>query len=73
MGLLNKDTQPVVEHAVQSNMKFQSMKGGLQAQVNDLETKRFLLDDENMAVKALKDYLTVVAKEAERKNFENRI
>lgn len=73
MGLLNKDTQPVVEHAVQSNLKFQSMKGGLQAQVTDLQTKNFLLDDENSAVKALKDYLGSVARDSERRNYEHRI
>lgn len=73
MGLLNKDQQPVVEHAVQSNMKFQSMKGNLQGIVNDLHTKNFMLEDENLAVKAEKDYLTGISKDTERKNFENRI
>lgn len=43
MGLLNKDQQPVVDHAVQSNTKFQSMKGNLQGIVNDLHTKNFML------------------------------
>lgn len=49
------------------------MRGNLQTTVHDLQTKNFLLEDENLAVKAKKDYLSSVAKEAERKNFENRI
>lgn len=58
---------------MQSNMKFQSMKGNLQGIVNDLHTKNFMLEDENLAVKAEKDYLTGISKDTERKNFENRI
>lgn len=35
MGLLNKDQNPVVTHAISSNDKFSEMKNKLQKMVND--------------------------------------
>ena len=35
MGLLNKDQNPVVSHALSSNDKFSEMKNRLQKMVND--------------------------------------
>jgi hypothetical protein len=32
-----------------------------------------MLEDENLAVKAQKEYLASIAKDTEKKNFENRI
>lgn len=57
MGLLNRDQQPLVNHAVESNVKFQSMKGNLQGMVNEMLTLNLLLENENTAVNAQKDYL----------------
>lgn len=57
MGLLNKDTNPVVTHAITSNDKFTEMKNKLDSMVNNTEAQLLRLDDENFAVKAQKDYL----------------
>lgn len=73
MGLLNKDQQPLVNHAVESNQKFQSMKGNLQAMVSDLLMQNLLLENENTAVNAKKDYLQEELKREEEKNFNHRI
>lgn len=73
MGLLNRDQQPLVNHAVESNVKFQSMKGNLQGMVNEMLTLNLLLENENTAVNAQKDYLQEELKREEEKNFGHRI
>jgi hypothetical protein len=45
MGLLNKDQQPLINHAVESNLKFQSMKGNLQQMVSEMLTQNLLLEN----------------------------
>lgn len=45
MGLLNKDQNPVVTHAVTSNMKYTDMKTQLSHLVNTAEVDYFKLDD----------------------------
>lgn len=57
MGLLNKDKNPVVTHAITSNDKFTEMKTKLEGTVNSAEVEHLRIDDENFAVKAQKDYL----------------
>lgn len=57
MGLLNKDTNPVVSHAISSNDKFSEMKNKLDNAVNSAEVEQLRIEDENFAVKAQKDYL----------------
>lgn len=57
MGLLNKDTNPVVTHAITSNDKFSEMKNKLEGAVNSAEVQHLRIDDENFAVKSQKDYL----------------
>ena len=37
MGLLNKDQNPVVTHAVTSNTKYSEMKNSLASKVNNAE------------------------------------
>ena len=55
MGLLNKDQNPVVTHAVNTNEKYTDMKSQLSQLVNTAEVDYFKLDDENFAVKAQRD------------------
>ena len=57
MGLLNKDQNPVVQHAVSSNTKFSEMKSKLSTMVHGAETEYLKLDDENFAVKAERDFI----------------
>jgi len=57
MGLLNKDQNPVVSHAVTSNNKFADMRSDLNSQVNVAQTDYLRLDDENTAVKAQRDFI----------------
>ena len=57
MGLLNKDQNPVVTHAVTSNNKYSDMKNNLSQQVNSAEFDYIRLDDENFAVKAQRDFV----------------
>lgn len=45
MGLLNKDQNPVVTHAITSNDKYAEMKNKLGSQVNDVEVEYLLVDD----------------------------
>lgn len=73
MGLLNKDTNPVVTHAITSNDKFSEMKNKLDEAVNTAEVDRLRIDDENFAVKAQKDYLERLNLKEEQKNIENKI
>lgn len=73
MGLLNKDQNPVVTHAITSNDKFSEMKNKLQKLVNEAEADNLRLQDENFAVKAQKDYLERLNLKEEQKNIENKI
>lgn len=57
MGLLNKDQNPVVTHAVTSNNKFADMRSTLNNQVNTAQTDYLKLDNENTAVKAQRDHV----------------
>ena len=57
MGLLNKDQNPVVTHAVSSNAKYSDMKSQLALKVNTAEVDYIKLDDENFAVKAQRDFI----------------
>lgn len=57
MGLLNKDQNPVVTHAVTSNNKFADMRSQLNSQVNVAQTDYLRLDNENTAVKAKRDFI----------------
>ena len=57
MGLLNKDQNPVVTHAVTSNNKYSDMKNTLANQVNTAQVEYIRLDDENFAVKAKRDFV----------------
>jgi hypothetical protein len=57
MGLLNKDQNPVVTHAVSSNNKYSEMKNKLASKVNTAEVEYLKLDDENFAVKAERDFI----------------
>jgi len=52
MGLLNKDQNPVVTHAITSNAKYSEMKNNLSNLVNNAEVQYLRLDDENYAVKS---------------------
>ena len=45
MGLLNKDTNPVVTHAITSNDKFTEMKTKLDGLVNNAEAELLRLED----------------------------
>ena len=45
MGLLNKDTDPVVTHALTSNDKFREMKSQLEGVVNEAEVEYLKVDD----------------------------
>jgi hypothetical protein len=45
MGLLNKDQNPVVTHAVTSNYKYSDMKNNLSQLVNTAEADYIRLDD----------------------------
>ena len=69
MGLLNKDTDPVVTHALTSNDKFREMKNKLEGVVNEAEVQYLKVDDQNFAVKAQKDYLEKLHLKEERKNI----
>ena len=73
MGLLNKDTNPVVSHAITSNDKFSEMRNKLEAMVNSSEADFLRLEDENFAVKAQKDYLERLNLKEEQKNIENKM
>lgn len=73
MGLLNKDTNPVVTHAITSNDKFVEMKTKLDSLVNNAEADLLRLEDENFAVKAQKDYLDRLNLKEEQKNIENKM
>jgi hypothetical protein len=57
MGLLNKDQNPVVTHAITSNDKYSDMKNKLSLMVNSAEVEYFKLDDENFSVKAERDFI----------------
>lgn len=57
MGLLNKDQNPVVTHAITSNNKYSEMKNKLSSMVNIAEVEYLKLDDENFAVKAQRDFV----------------
>ena len=45
MGILNKDQNPVVTHAVTSNTKYSEMKNKLSYMVNSAEAECLKLDD----------------------------
>lgn len=45
MGLLNKDQEPVVTHAITSNAKYTEMKSNLASMVNAAEAHYIRLDD----------------------------
>jgi len=45
MGLLNKDQNPVVTHAITSNNKYADMKSQLSLLVNTAEADYIKLDD----------------------------
>jgi len=57
MGLLNKDQNPVVTHAITSNAKYSEMKNNLSNLVNNAEVQYLRLDDENYAVKSQRDFV----------------
>jgi hypothetical protein len=69
MGLLNKDQNPVVSHAVSSNIKYSDMKSMLASKVNQEETNFLKLDDENYAVKAERDFIEKLSLKEEQKNI----
>jgi hypothetical protein len=73
MGLLNKDQNPVVTHAVTSNNKYSDMKNQLSQLVNTAHVDYIRLDDENFAVKAQRDYAEKNSLKEEQKNIENKI
>ena len=73
MGLLNKDQNPVVTHAITSNAKFAQMKNQLSNMVNDASAEFLRLDDENFAVKAQREFLQKISLKQEQKNIENRM
>ena len=73
MGLLNKDTNPVVTHAITSNDKFREMKTNLDSLVNNAQAELLRIEDENFAVKAQKDYLERLNLKEEQKNIENKM
>lgn len=45
MGLLNKDQNAVVVHAISTNDKFSQMRGNLSKMVNNAESEHLKLDD----------------------------
>lgn len=73
MGLLNKDQNPVVTHAVTSNNKYSDMKNQLSQLVNTAEADYIRLDDENFAVKAQRDFVERNSLKEEQKNIEHKI
>lgn len=73
MGLLNKDQNPVVTHAVTSNAKYTDMKSQLSQMVNTAEVDYFRLDDENFAVKAQRDLAEKQSLKEEEKNIEHKM
>jgi hypothetical protein len=73
MGLLNKDQNPVVTHAVTSNNKYADMKNTLSQLVNTAEADYIRLDDENFAVKAQRDFVEKNSLKEEQKNIENKL
>lgn len=73
MGLLNKDQNPVVTHAITSNNKYTDMKSQLSQLVNTAEVDYIKLDDENFAVKAQRDFVERNSLKEEQKNIENKL
>lgn len=69
MGLLNKDQNPVVTHAVTSNYKYADMKNNLSQLVNTAQADYIRLDDENFAVKAQRDFVQKNSLKDEQKNI----
>ncbi len=73
MGLLNKDMNPVVTHAVTSNNKYSEMKNNLSLMVNKAEVQYLKLDDQNFAVKAQRDFVEKVSLKEQENNIKNKI
>ena len=73
MGLLNKDQNPVVTHAVTSNNKFSDMRSTLNNQVTSAQTDYLKLDNENTAVKAQRDFVEKHSLKEEQDNIEHKI
>lgn len=73
MGLLNKDQNPVVTHAVTSNARYTDMKTQLSQLVNTAEVDYIRLDDQNFAVKAQRDAVERSSLKEEQKNIENKL
>lgn len=73
MGLLNKDQNPVVTHAVTSNARYTDMKTQLSQLVNTAEVDYIRLDDQNFAVKAQRDAVEKNSLKEEQKNIENKL
>ena len=73
MGLLNKDQNPVVSHAFNTNAKFSEMKSQLSNMVNTANADYLRLDDQNFAVKAQRDYLDKLCLKEEQKNLEHKM
>ena len=73
MGLLNKDKNPVVTHAVTSNEKYTDMKSQLSQLVNTAEVDYIRLDDENFAVKSQRDLAEKMSLKEEQKNIEHKL
>ena len=73
MGLLNKDQNPVVNHAVNTNEKYTDMKSQLSQLVNTAEVDHFKLDDENFSVKSQRDLAEKLSLKEEQQNIEHKI
>ncbi len=73
MGLLNKDQNPVVTHAISSNNKYAEMKNKLATMVNTAEVEYLKLDDENYAVKAERDFIEKNTLKEEEKNIKQKM
>ena len=73
MGLLNKDQNPVVSHAISSNNKYSEMKNKLAGLVNTAEVQYLKLDDENYAVKAQRDHVERNSLKEEEKNIKHKM
>lgn len=73
MGLLNKDQNPVVSHAISSNNKYSEMKNKLAGLVNTAEVQYLKLDDENYAVKAQRDHVERNSLREEEKNIKHKM
>lgn len=68
MGMLTRDQKPLIDHVVDSQNKYHSMKQNYQQTINEKEVENIKIDDENNALRAKQDYLTKLLLGAEERH-----